>query len=411
MNVDQFSSCQKKAWRQLQGSENIFLTGEAGSGKSYLVRHFMRHQNPKTLPILASTGAAAILVGGRTFHSFMGLGIMGGGVETVVKKALGNRRVVRRLQKIEGFVLDEVSMISGAALVAAEKICRLARGRKIEPWGGLRIIAVGDFFQLPPVAENQREWAFQEPIWAQSRFHPIVLEQNMRTKHNEFVKILNEVRLGKLTEQVESFLNSRLRQLDDNFQGTRLFPRRFQTEEYNLSRLMALEGEIFEFPSDYSGDEKFVETLKKSSPLPKVLKLKKNCLVMLRNNDPHRRWVNGSLGWVRKIDSDGIEVKLISGPQVEVEKTDFSLLNPEGFPIATVENFPLSLAYASTIHKAQGMTIDRVIVDMESLWEPGHAYVALSRGVNPQQIWLQNWSRRSIKADSQVIEYYKTLTQ
>lgn len=152
-----WSPCQQKALNFLETSaDNIFLTGRAGTGKSYLVRYFLKDRDPKTFPVVASTGAAAIVVGGRTFHSFFGLGIMEGGIEKTIERATKDRRVVKRLQKIGGFVLDEVSMIPGPALRAAEIICRIARKKHL-PWGGARVIAVGDFAQLPPVTRGSQK--------------------------------------------------------------------------------------------------------------------------------------------------------------------------------------------------------------------------------------------------------------
>ena len=132
------STCQEQADQLLETSrENLFLTGHAGSGKSFLTRHFLRNRDRKTFPVVASTGAAAVLVGGRTFHSFFGLGILEGGPGATIAKAMADRRLVKRLKKMEGFVLDEVSMISGPTLNVAETICRHARDDP-RPWGGAR---------------------------------------------------------------------------------------------------------------------------------------------------------------------------------------------------------------------------------------------------------------------------------
>lgn len=170
----QLTPCQSKALLALRGPENVFITGGAGSGKSFLIRFFLRHIETREFPILASTGTAAVLVGGRTFHNFFGLGIMEGGVEVAVEKASKNRRVVRRLKKVRGFIVDEISMLSGPTLRAAELIARRVRNSDL-PWGGLRVVAVGDFAQLPPVerspsARSARRWAFLDPVWTRSGF-------------------------------------------------------------------------------------------------------------------------------------------------------------------------------------------------------------------------------------------------
>lgn len=407
----QFTEDQQTAWDLLCSGQNVFLTGEAGSGKSYLIKQFMKAQDPKKLPILASTGAAAVLVGGRTFHSFMGLGIMEGGLHATVARALEDRRVRKRLKQAEGFVVDEVSMLSGPTLQAAEKICQQAR-ETLAPWGGLRVIAVGDFAQLPPIQQGgsaKRSWAFLDPVWTTTNFKTVVLKQNMRTGDKEFLSILNHVRRGEVNARVETFLNIKKNQAEDAFEGTRLFPLRRQTDEYNLRQLEKLPGELMKFPAVYTGNEKSIEQLKKHSPLPDELHLKLNVLVMLRQNDPKMRWVNGSTGYVRKIEKDHMTLELLNGRTVEIEPMTFSLLNAEGVAAAAVTNFPITLAYAATIHKAQGMTLDRLMVNLNALWEPGQAYVALSRVVDPNGLRIEAWQPESIKSDPLVEKFYQEL--
>ena len=156
---------------QLGGAENVFVTGAAGSGKSFLIERFLRAvaASDEALPVLASTGAAAILVGGRTFHSFFGLGILQGGHQATVDRALKNKRLARRLKKARGVMIDEISMLSGQTLRAAEEIARRALDPE-RPWGGLRMIAIGDFAQLPPVSnQGVRDWAFLDPTLDRTR--------------------------------------------------------------------------------------------------------------------------------------------------------------------------------------------------------------------------------------------------
>jgi ATP-dependent exoDNAse (exonuclease V) alpha subunit len=407
-----FSKDQELGWELLNGSDNIFLTGEAGSGKSYLIRQFIKSKNLRQFPVLASTGAAAVLVGGRTFHSFMGLGIMEGGVHKTIEKALKDKKLKKRLKEIEGFVVDEISMLSGSTIYAADQICRLVRETP-QPWGGLRVIMVGDFAQLPPVERNKlsREWAFRSPTWETSDFKSVLLKQNMRSQNSEFLNVLNLIRKGLADESVAEFLNSKKSDLDidSDFEGTRLFPLRQQAESYNLKELHKLDGKLYQFSTEYSGSSQHIEALKKSGPLSEELFLKLNALVMLRQNDPKMRWVNGSTGFIRKIEDDFLEVELLNRKVVEISPADFSLLNADGQVVANARNFPISLAYATTIHKAQGMTLDRLQVNLKSLWEPGQAYVAVSRITDPTELKVEDWHTSSIKADPIVISFYEQL--
>ena len=408
LSVD-LTPCQQKAYSALRGAENVFVTGGAGSGKSFLIRYFLKEKDSRDFPVLASTGAAAVLVGGRTFHSFFGLGIMEGGVEATVEKASKNRQVVRRLKKISGFIVDEVSMLSGPTLRAAEIIARRVRDSDL-PWGGLRIVAVGDFAQLPPVERNRtgaKGWAFLDPVWDWSSFNPQVLRTQTRCKDDEYMKILNFVRAGIVNAEVKDYLDGKTGEAGDDFDGTRLFPRREETERFNLRRLEGLPAAPQKFETIYSGDDRSLANLKKFAPIPDLLILKEGALVMLRQNDPQGRWVNGSTGHVEKISGGRLQIRLLNGRLAEIEKSTFAMLDAEGDVVAAAVNFPVSLAWASTIHKAQGATLDRLAVNLSQLWEPGQAYVALSRLTEGRELKVERWEARSIRVDPDVAKFYR----
>lgn len=406
----ELTPCQAKADAALRGSQNIFLTGGAGSGKSFLIRHFLRTQNTREFPVLASTGAAAVLIGGRTFHSFFGLGILEGGVEATIEKAAKNRQVVRRLKKIKGFIVDEVSMLSGPTLRAAEVLARRVRESDL-PWGGLRVIAVGDFAQLPPVERSsgpRRGWAFLDPVWTFSGFETQFLRTQTRCRDEEYMRMLTDVREGRVTPLVRDYLNSKTGAVSDDFEGTRLFPRRDETERFNLSKLDALSGPPMRFETIYTGDAKAIESLKRYSPLPDALFLKKGALIMLRQNDPQGRWVNGTTGHLTAIKTTELRIELLNGRMIEIEPSSFSLLDAEGNVTAAAMNFPVSLAWASTIHKSQGATLDKMMVNLSNLWEPGQAYVALSRLQQGADLTVEKWDARSIRVDPDVVNFYRT---
>lgn len=405
------SPCQERALEKLAGNGNVFLTGVAGSGKSFLLRRFLADKDPKEYPILASTGAAAILVGGRTFHSFFGLGIMDGGAARAVSLALTNSRVRSRVRKATAVIIDEMSMLSGEALAAAEEIARGSR-RSDEPWGGLRVIAVGDFAQLPPVARygERRSWAFQNPVWEWTNFEPAILQTIMRQEEAGFLSVLNSVRGGRCDEAVQEFFEDRALRDDGSLQGTRLFPRKDATARFNEERLAELPGTVEEFATEYTGNAQSVNVLKKQAPIEEILRLKEGALVMLRQNDPIGRWVNGSLGTFLGLTSQGqAEIQLMRGTRVKVEQAVFTLSDAEGNPVATAKNFPINLAWASTIHKAQGSTFDRLIVDLTRLWEPGHAYVALSRVRSPDGLFLTGWSANSVRVAPEVVRFHQSI--
>ncbi len=405
-----FSADQKEALEVLDTDDSVFLTGEAGSGKSFVIRQFMRGRDQKSYPILASTGAAAVLVGGRTFHSFMGLGILEGGRHGVLEKAMKDKRLHKRLQQAQGFILDEISMLSGETLDIAEEVCRTIRDSDL-PWGGLRVISVGDFAQLPPVEKYNREksWAFEHAVWQRSSFVPMVLRQNMRSQDQAFLSVLNDIRAGKATERVCDFLESRKVDDTEHLVGTRLYPRRAQADHHNMNQLALIDEEHFEIKTDYGGADDAVRRIKEMAPIPETLHLKIGAFVMLRVNDPKGRFVNGTTGFLKERSDDNLLIELLNGRQVAVERMTFQMLNAEGIPIAIATNFPISLAYAVTIHKAQGLTVDQAIVDLRRLWEPGHAYVAVSRVKLGQNLFVEGWEASSIRSDAKVQKFYQNL--
>ena len=406
----ELTSCQQKALTLLNGADNVFLTGVAGSGKSFLIQHFLKGKNQKTNPIVASTGAAAVLVNGVTFHSFFGLGIMEGGLDRTVERALKDKRLKKRLRNTLNLVIDEVSMISGSALQAAEMISRQVREKQI-PWGGIKVIAVGDFGQLPPVNSygSEKDWAFLSETWRKSGFRVAFLQTVMRSKDLEFLEVLNFIRDGRVNDQVTRFLNSRVQDLGEKFDGTILFPHRKSVEEYNLKELEGLDGKIYSFKTGYHGSQKYLEQIKKTAPVPEVLHIKLNALVMLRKNDPERQFVNGSLGHIKSVEPNRLTIELLNGNCINIEEESFSFLNAEGEEVAAATNFPINLAWASTIHKSQGMTLDVAAMDLSRVFEAGQAYVALSRVRSSEGLFLKAWNPAAIRASKEVQIFHEDL--
>ncbi len=408
--ISSLSTEQQYALDLCESGENVFLTGGAGSGKSYVIREFMKSKDPKQIPILASTGAAAVLLGGRTFHSFFGLGIMEGGPEATLKRLMNDGRALKRIQRVEGIVIDEISMIPGSALMVAEEISRIARSSSL-PWGGMRVIAVGDFGQLPPVTRQgqKRDWCFLNEVWKRSGFSVCELKHNQRIQDNDFLDVLSDVREGKFTDRVREFLNDHTRDHDEDHPGTRLFPRREQSDTYNQKKLAEINEDEHLIDSIYLGEQKFIDVLMKSAPVPVQLKIKIGCRVLFIKNDNQKRWVNGTRGTITHIEADHIMVSKGGGREVKVEKHSFSLLDAEGNSKASAIQYPLILAYATTIHKSQGATLDELWCDLGSLWEPGHAYVALSRLRDPAGLHIVRWTPRSIIVDPEVKKFYQII--
>lgn len=411
----QLSEEQAHALDLLRSGENVFLTGGAGSGKSFVIKELTKDLDPKVMPILASTGAAAVLLGGRTFHSFFGLGIMEGGADATYERVSKDNKALKRLAQVEGCIIDEISMIPGEALMIAEALAQKARNSKL-PWGGMRMIAVGDFGQLPPVTKTgqKRDWCFLNRVWDATGFQVCQLKHNQRVQDSEFLDVLAEIRNGRMNQKVADFLNQRTKPHDEDQSGTRLFPRREQSENYNQKKLSEINEKEMKFEAIYFGEEKYVQGLKKQSPVSETLKLKIGCRVMFLKNDMQKRWVNGTRGVVIGEEDQHLIIKkghsrTSAGREVKVEKMTFSLLDAEGNARASVIQYPLTLAYATTIHKSQGATLDELWCDLSALWEPGHAYVALSRLRDASGLHIVRWSPNSFIVDPLVQKFYQNL--
>ncbi len=400
---------QLAALEALDSRSNVFLTGAAGTGKSTVLKEARKRKfDTAETAVLASTGTAAILVGGRTFHSFFGLGILEGGFDATVARAVSHRGIAKRLAKARSVIIDEVSMLGAKELDAAEAIARKVR-KVSEPWGGLRVVFVGDFAQLPPVTRQgeERAWAFHSAAWRAAEVTVVDLKEVVRSSVTEWNKVLGAVRKGELTPEADQALKRLVRPVDVEFSGTRLFSRRHQVDSINQERLSRLGGKEHVFPTIYSGRAPKVDELKRNAPIPETLVLKERALVMFRNNHPDGIWVNGSLGHIEEISKKELKVQLLSGKVVEVEPVEFSVLDAEGSVAAVASNFPLTLSWACTIHKAQGATLDRAHVDLKGVWEHGQAYVALSRVRSPEALSLEGWSKNVVRIDPEVSRFYR----
>ena len=402
----ELTPCQSDALKVLQSSTNVFLTGEAGTGKSFLIHRYLLRYSPKAT-LLASTGAAAVLIGGRTFHSFFGLGILEGGKERTIAKAIQNGKLLKRLRECEEIIIDEISMLPGVVLDTAEELARIARETE-EPWGGIRVVAVGDFAQLPPIVKEQRErdWAFRHSVWNRSQFRAICLKTPVRFVDESFYTLLNSIRLGEFNQDVNSTLSARMG-IDKPKDVTHLYPWRAKVQEFNAARLNEIDEPVVKIKSVYSGLDRAIQSLKRQAPIPEVLELKEGAYVMLQQNDPRGRWVNGSCGWIKEIGEGKLIIELVNGKVVKVMKAAFSSVDAEGEVIAEVVNYPVALAYATTIHKSQGQTFDRAVMHLKGLWEPGQAYVALSRLRSLEGLYLLDWSPQSFRVDPAVSQFYQ----
>ena len=368
---------------------NLFLTGRAGTGKTTMLRRFLTEAGENTV-VLAPTGVAAMNAGGQTIHSFFKLP-----PRLIEPTDIKRLRGVRLIKAIETMIIDEISMVRSDMLDAIDRSLRLNRGSK-RPFGGVRMILSGDLHQLPPVARgneaeilNERyggHYFFNAPGFREAEFALLALKHVFRQADPRFLALLGAMRQGRLTAPDERLLHtlvSKRSAVEASASHVVLTPNNANAFRINQARLDELPGKPHTLPAKVQGD--FDE---KSYPTEADLELKEGARVMLIKNDPEGRWVNGSLATVDSFRGDNVMVEL-DGHIYEIEPAAWEKykyeLDPETRKVSrevvgTFKQVPLRLAYAVTIHKAQGLTLDKVFIDFDrGMFAHGQAYVAFSR--------------------------------
>ena len=386
---------------------NIFVTGRAGTGKSTLLNYF-RYQTKKRVVVLAPTGVAALNVRGQTIHSFFRFkpGITPDRVRQL-RSGDGNEGIYRKLDAI---IIDEVSVVRADLLDCMDRFLRLNGPSSDKPFGGIQMVFIGDLYQLPPVVTSSERTVF-ESLYKTSYFYGarvfdsfemelVELEKIYRQHDRRFITLLNAIRNNSITEEGLAHLNRRYRPefepSPDDFYVC-LTTTNKHADEINSERLAGLEGELHTFTGTIDGDFG-----KEYLPTAVNLEVKVGAQVMMLNNDFDGRWVNGSIGEVTAITVDGegesvIIAELSGGEEVEITPYTWEIFrffvdagNLRSEVIGTFTQYPLMLAWAVTIHKGQGKTFDRVIIDIgRGTFAHGQMYVALSRCTTMEGIILK----------------------
>lgn len=377
---------------------NLFLTGRAGTGKTTLLRRFMKEAGENAI-VLAPTGVAAMNAGGQTLHSFFKLP-----PRLIEPQDVKRLRTARLLKAAETLIIDEISMVRADMLDAIDRSLKLNRRSK-RPFGGVRMILAGDLHQLPPVvrgeeAEILREryggaYFFHAPAFREAEFALLALKHVFRQADPKFLALLGALRRGTLTPPDQALLETRVTErsaVDASETHVVLTPNNANAYRINQARLDDLPGKEIHFAAKVQGN--FDE---KSYPTEADLELKEGARVMLIKNDPDGRWVNGSLATMVGTNKANALVEM-DGRTYEIEPADWEkhkyTLDPETKKVSretvgTFKQVPLRLAYAVTIHKAQGLTLDKVFIDFDSgMFAHGQAYVAFSRARNLEGLEL-----------------------
>lgn len=380
----------------LKTGVNVFLTGEPGSGKTHTVKHYIQWLRVNRIEpaITASTGIAATHIGGRTIHSWSGIGIKNE-LSTVELNAIAkNSNVTKRVRATRVLIIDEVSMLSSHTLMMVDAVCRRIRDPYM-PFGGLQVILVGDFFQLPPIVrrieveqrqlelvslqKNNSPFAFSSQAWESLGLTTCYLSEQHRQEDQKFLGMLSAIRNGKVTHAHRALLQNLPAQAPR--EGlTQLFSHNSDVDYLNDSELAKLKGERHTFDMVCSGVGDLVSQLQRGCMSPEKLIVKVGARVMFTKNDVSHRYVNGTLGIVVGFsDEEGFPVvKMLAGRTIFCEPAEWSIEDASGV-IARITQIPLRLAWAITVHKSQGMSLDAAHMDLTQVFEYGQGYVALSR--------------------------------
>ncbi len=395
----------------LLAGESALLTGAAGSGKTYVLNQFVRlakHEG-KHVSVTATTGLAATHLGGTTIHAWSGIGIHdqlpSGFAEHIAK---GRREII---ENTDVLIIDEISMLHDYRLDMVDEVCRLIRKKPDTPFGGIQVVMSGDFFQLPPVnrRDSGREGGFVVHSQAWHDLDPTILylSEQHRQDDTQLLEILNNLRSGDIRRHHAEALLARVGMLPDDPNLTELHTMNIDVDRINTERLKALDGEIVQYEATTTGSANYVETLGRSVLAPRVLELKQDALVMAVRNDVNRKFANGSIGRVVDFEpaTDYPVVQFMNGREITVVPETWELRDGDK-KRASITQVPLRLAWAITVHKSQGMTLDAARIDLRKAFVEGMGYVALSRVKNLQNLYLHGINRTALQVseDAQQID-------
>ncbi|XP_023226143.1 ATP-dependent DNA helicase PIF1-like isoform X2 [Centruroides sculpturatus] len=409
----QLTAEQKNVLNAILSGQNVFFTGSAGTGKSYLLKRIVGVLPPDTTFATASTGVAACQIGGITLHSFAGIGSGKADIQQCIQQAL-RKDVVQQWRKCNHLIIDEISMIDGQFFQKLERIARIVRNNQ-KPFGGIQLILSGDFLQLPPVTKGSEKctFCFQSEAWRNCINVSLELTQVMRQKDEKFIRILQDIRVGRCTEETTNILLQTADNIveNDGILATRLCTHKDDVEFINESKLKSLPGKSRLFKASDS-DPMLSKYIDSHCPVGLQIELKEGSQIMLtKNMDLQKGLVNGARGVVIGFDQqrEGLPIiKFLCGVKQTVAYERWLVKAPGGVHLIR-RQLPLMLGWAMSIHKSQGMTLDCVEISLGRVFESGQAYVALSRARNLEGLRVIDFDKSHVRANPVVLAFYRQL--
>lgn len=390
---------QKRALEILLNGDNVFLTGPPGAGKTYLLNVFIEAaaKAHRRVAVTATTGIAATHIFGQTINSWAGLGYAN-------KLKTSDREAIKaRIKLVDTLVIDEISMMDPKTLNILDVICKINR-KSSKPFGGIQVVLVGDFFQLPPVTKKDKElkYVFKSPVWSDLELKVCYLsDQHRQDNDNDLSTVLKSIRQSTFGEVEQNIVSKRLYLSPHNNSVVKLLSHNYDVEQVNKNELEKLKGKVHIYMSFKRGNEVALDLLKSQILASDILFLKEGSEVMFVVNNPDAGYFNGSRGTVKELGRENIIIKIYGNGYVRLKRFKFRL-DTDIFKDTYISQFPIKLSWGLTIHKSQGMTLDKAEIDLSHAFLPNMGYVALSRLRSIEGLYLKDYNKMAFMVNSEI---------